>query len=176
MATVIRCLSFRSYGVDLMGARTHVVVLSFSLPSFKPRASVVVRSARSSLFVESREAVCKLLHDYLATQLHARREIAGLDGELAVDDRESLDLLPAIQFQVQLVDVAGDQFLCFPIAGYLGEGIALQTMLAGPVGDRFVVEADQRHAVGLSLPVGEKLAHIRAEALEFRIDRRRRHV
>ena len=94
----------------------------------------------------------ELLHDYLTTQLHARREVAGLDGELAVDDRESLDLLPAIQLQVQLVDVAGDQFLCLVVAGYLDEGIARQTLFAGPVGDRFVVETDQSHAVGLTSP------------------------
>ena len=123
------------------GLLSLVVVLSFPLPSIQPGASVVVRSACSSLFVESRQAVGELLDDDLAAQLHTRRQVAGFDREFAVGNREVLDLLPAIQFQVQCVHVPGNQFLCLLIASYLGEGLARQTMLAGPVGDRFVVEA-----------------------------------
>jgi hypothetical protein len=55
-----------------MDARTHAVVLSFSLPRFQSGASVGVRSVCSSLLVETQQAVGELLDDHLAAQLHTR--------------------------------------------------------------------------------------------------------
>src|SRR5690606_30048259 len=52
------------------------------------------------------EQVLVLLGDHLALELHARGDLALLDGEVLVEDGEALDLLPAVQARVELVDVA----------------------------------------------------------------------
>ena len=83
--------------------RAHLGSIWFARQSIL-RLSVVAGLHVSLLFVESREALDELIDDDLSAQLHARCQVVGFDGEFALGNREALDLLPAIQFQIQCVD------------------------------------------------------------------------
>src|SRR5664279_4382285 len=68
--------------------------------------------------VERVQLIHVLVRDDLTLELHARDEVAVLDGEILVQNDELLDLLPVVELGVELLDGALDQFACLGCAGW----------------------------------------------------------
>src|SRR6476661_285497 len=117
-----------------------------------------------------------LLGDGLAAQLHARREVTGLDREVVVEDGELLDRLPPVEAGVEPVDVALHERPRLRRGHHLGVGPALEADGRGPRGHGVRVERDEGRRVVVAGAVDEELADERAQPLEARLDLGRRDV
>ena len=82
----------------------------------------------SRLSVELVDAVGEGLHDNLALELQARRQIPCLDRQFTVDDGEPLDLLPAVEMLVERVDVPADHVPGLLVACDLCERLVAQAV------------------------------------------------
>src|SRR6476661_8280839 len=111
-----------------------------------------------------------------AAQLHARREVTGLDREVVVEDGELLDRLPPVEAGVEPVDVALHERPRLRRRHHLGVGPALEADGRRPRGHRVRVERDEGRRVVVAGAVDEELADERAQPLEARLDLGRRDV
>ena len=105
---------------------------------------------RLSAFVKPVDPVAVLVDHHLALELQTRRQLAGFHRELAVDDCETLDLLPAVEMLVELLDVALDRFPSLRIPSNHAEVLVAQAVRRRPVPDAVRIQTDQGHAVGLT--------------------------
>ncbi|AKZ55655.1 hypothetical protein SAM23877_2606 [Streptomyces ambofaciens ATCC 23877] len=115
------------------------------------------------------------LHDR-SLQLQAGGDLPVLDVEVAGQQTELLDGLPALETLVELLDVAVDHLDGHGRRDDLGVGLALQAVLLRPLHDRDLVEGDERRA---EVPVGavdQDVGDVGADRLELALDLGRRDV
>src|SRR5690606_34894838 len=144
-------------------------------PGTPPRLVVVAcaatrrsRLARALVHLLDEVLVLALHHGPL--QLQARGDLAVLDVEVARQETELLDGLPALQALVELLDVAVDHLDRGRGGDDVRVGLALHAVLRRPGGEGGLVEGDEGGAV---VPVGavhQDVGDVGADRLELALD------
>src|SRR5690606_24096187 len=127
-------------------------------------------SRGSALGVERVEDGGVVLLDDAPLDLHARRDLAGLDGPVVLQDRPLLDGLPAVETRVELLDVPGDDPLHLLGGDDLRIGATGHAVTLGPRGDGVRIEGDERGAELALGAVHDHLAGERTDRLELALD------
>src|SRR6266496_3834384 len=126
--------------------------------------------------VERVEAFTVVVLDDPALDLHARRQLAGFHRQVVVEHDELLDRLPAVELDVELVDVALHHVADGVRCGDLGIRLAGHAVMLRPRRERVGIQRDDGRAEVALIAVHDELARVRADRLEPSLDHLRRDV